>query len=129
MADTTYTDAELRERLTPEQYAVTQQAGTERAFTGEYWDCHDDGTYRCIVCDTALLGFNIWGKRSLTKVSRSRASWGAIWTSDVACDTSVGTTARTIMTNTRSATTVMIAVAAVREKPMSSSRSATGSMK
>ena len=46
MSQQTYDDAELRERLTPEQYAVTQQAGTERAFTGIYWDCHDDGTYR-----------------------------------------------------------------------------------
>ena len=51
----TESDTELRERLTPEQYAVTQQAGTERAFTGEYWDCHDDGTYRCIVCDVAAV--------------------------------------------------------------------------
>lgn len=49
------TDAELRERLTPEQYAVTQQAGTERAFTGVYWDNHDDGTYRCIVCEAPLF--------------------------------------------------------------------------
>ena len=49
------TDEQLRERLTPAQYTVTQQAGTERAFTGEYWDCHDDGTYRCIVCDVALF--------------------------------------------------------------------------
>ena len=46
---------ELRARLTPEQYAVTQQAGTERAFTGVYWDCHDDGVYRCIVCDQPLF--------------------------------------------------------------------------
>ncbi|MCX7621005.1 MAG: peptide-methionine (R)-S-oxide reductase MsrB [Acidimicrobiales bacterium] len=48
------TDEELRQRLTPEQYHVTQEAGTERAFTGEYWDCHDEGIYRCIVCDTPL---------------------------------------------------------------------------
>ncbi len=48
-------DAELRTRLTPAQYRVTQDAGTEQAFTGEYWDCHDDGTYHCVVCDTALF--------------------------------------------------------------------------
>lgn len=55
MADTTHTDEELRARLTPEQYHVTQQAGTEPAFTGDYWNCHDDGIYRCIVCDTPLF--------------------------------------------------------------------------
>ncbi len=55
MAETTFDDGELRERLTNEQYLVTQRAGTEAPFTGEYWDCHDDGTYRCIVCDTALF--------------------------------------------------------------------------
>ena len=49
------TDAELRERLTPEQYHVTQEAGTERAFSGEYWDCHDDGVYRCVVCGEELF--------------------------------------------------------------------------
>ncbi len=49
------TDAELRERLTPEQYAITRQAGTERAFTGAYWDNHDDGMYRCIVCHEPLF--------------------------------------------------------------------------
>jgi peptide-methionine (R)-S-oxide reductase len=56
MADQTVpTDQELRERLTAEQYEVTQRKGTERAFTGEYWDCHDDGVYRCIVCDEPLF--------------------------------------------------------------------------
>jgi peptide-methionine (R)-S-oxide reductase len=48
-------DAELRRRLTAEQFHVTQEAGTEPAFTGEYWDCHDEGMYRCIVCDAPLF--------------------------------------------------------------------------
>lgn len=47
-------DTELRQRLSPEQYHVTQEKGTEPAFTGEYWDCHDPGTYRCVVCDAPL---------------------------------------------------------------------------
>ena len=46
---------ELRQRLTPLQYAVTQNAETERAFTGTYWDNHADGTYRCIVCHEPLF--------------------------------------------------------------------------
>jgi peptide-methionine (R)-S-oxide reductase len=54
-ADPAERDAELRRRLTPLQYQVTQQQGTERAFTGVYWDCHDDGVYRCVVCDTPLF--------------------------------------------------------------------------
>jgi peptide-methionine (R)-S-oxide reductase len=49
------TDAELRERLTPLQYEVTQNASTERAFTGIYWDSKDEGTYHCIVCDEPLF--------------------------------------------------------------------------
>jgi peptide-methionine (R)-S-oxide reductase len=46
---------ELRERLTPLQYHVTQERGTEPPFSGEYWDCHDAGTYRCVVCGEALF--------------------------------------------------------------------------
>ena len=46
---------DLREKLDDEQYHVTQNAGTERAFTGKYVDHKDDGTYRCVCCDTALF--------------------------------------------------------------------------
>ena len=42
-------------RLSPLQYAVTQEGQTERAFSGVYWDNHDDGTYRCIVCAAPLF--------------------------------------------------------------------------
>jgi peptide-methionine (R)-S-oxide reductase len=48
-------DKELRERLTREQFHVTQQAGTERPFTGVYWDAKDEGVYRCVVCSTPLF--------------------------------------------------------------------------
>jgi peptide-methionine (R)-S-oxide reductase len=49
------TDAEWREQLTPEQFEVTRRAGTERAFTGEYWDCHDEGVYECVCCGAPLF--------------------------------------------------------------------------
>ena len=55
MPEKTFSDEELRERLTDEQFWVTQQAGTERAFTGCYWDTKTPGTYRCVVCDTELF--------------------------------------------------------------------------
>jgi len=49
------TDAEWRDELTPEQYRVCRQCGTEPAFSGMYWDCHEAGTYRCVCCGTALF--------------------------------------------------------------------------
>jgi len=48
-------DAEWHEELTPEQYQVCRQCGTEPAFSGAYWDCHDPGIYRCVACGNALF--------------------------------------------------------------------------
>jgi peptide-methionine (R)-S-oxide reductase len=55
MADEHERDAEWRERLTPDQYAVTRRGATERPFTGEYWDHHDDGVYACVCCGEPLF--------------------------------------------------------------------------
>jgi peptide-methionine (R)-S-oxide reductase len=51
----TRSDAEWRDSLTPDQYRITRQKGTERAFTGEYWNSKDSGTYRCVCCGNALF--------------------------------------------------------------------------
>ena len=48
-------DSELRERLSDEQYRVTQHAGTESPFTGKYVDHKEDGTYSCVCCGAALF--------------------------------------------------------------------------
>src|SRR5262245_9222447 len=48
-------DADWREQLTPEQYNVTRRHGTERAFTGEYWDTKSDGVYACVCCGQPLF--------------------------------------------------------------------------
>jgi peptide-methionine (R)-S-oxide reductase len=49
-------DAEWQKLLTPEQYRITRKKGTERAFSGQYWNNHELGLYRCVACDLELFG-------------------------------------------------------------------------
>ena len=65
------TNAEWREELTPEQYEVCRECGTEPAFSGEYWDCHEHGIYRCICCGSPLFD-------SETKYE-SGTGWPSFW--------------------------------------------------
>jgi peptide-methionine (R)-S-oxide reductase len=55
MDKVTKTDQEWKEQLTDEQFYVARKKGTEPAFTGEYWDMHDDGVYRCVCCGAELF--------------------------------------------------------------------------
>ncbi len=74
-------DEEWRGQLTPEQYYVTRQKGTERSFTGAYYDHKGEGVYRCVACGQALFS-------SETKYD-SRTGWPSFW--DVISSESVDT--------------------------------------
>ena len=65
------TDAEWRAELTSEQYYITREKGTERAFTGEYWNTKDPGVYRCVACGAPLFD-------SETKYD-SGSGWPSYW--------------------------------------------------
>ena len=64
-------EAEWREQLSDEQFHVTRQAATERAFSGPYWDSKSEGTYHCVCCDAPLF-------KSATKYD-SGTGWPSFW--------------------------------------------------
>lgn len=65
------TDAEWQKELSPEEFEVTRHKGTERAFTGRYWDNHNEGMYRCVCCGAPLF-------RSDEKFE-SGSGWPSFW--------------------------------------------------
>ncbi len=77
------TDAEWQKQLTPEQFYVARKKGTERAFTGKYWDNHADGLYTCICCGTVLFD-------SKTKFE-SGTGWPSFWAPVARENVAVGT--------------------------------------
>src|SRR6516164_9013450 len=85
-------DEEWRERLTPEQYQVTRQKGTERAFTGAYWNSKANGVYRCVSCGEPLFD-------SRTKFD-SGTGWPSFWEPIAAGNVSEHTDNSWMMTRT-----------------------------
>jgi peptide-methionine (R)-S-oxide reductase len=71
MTDNKSPEEGLRDRLSDEEFEVTQNKGTERAFTGKYVDNKDDGTYRCVCCDAELF--------SSTHKYDSGSGWPSFW--------------------------------------------------
>ncbi len=79
----TKSDVEWKKMLNPLQFDVTRKAGTERAFSGEYWDNHDKGNYKCRCCDLDLF-------TSETKFE-SGTGWPSFWKPVNECSVEVGT--------------------------------------
>ena len=71
MGDDKTPDSELKGKLSDEQFEITQNRGTERAFTGQYVDHKEDGTYRCVCCDAELF--------SSTHKYDSGSGWPSFW--------------------------------------------------
>src|ERR1019366_5717683 len=64
-------EAEWRKILTPDQYEVTRQKGTERSCSGAYWNNHEEGTYNCVCCDLELF--------TSVKKFESGTGWPSFW--------------------------------------------------
>lgn len=72
MAEKVYkSDDEWKKQLTPEQYTITRQKGTERAFTGKYYNCHKEGVYKCVCCGAELF--------SSKEKYDSGSGWPSFW--------------------------------------------------
>lgn len=80
-----FTEEDLRDRLSPLQYHVTQESGTEQAFTGDTWDLKEPGIYRCVVCEADLF--------SSDAKYESGSGWPSFWQplSDSAVETEIDT--------------------------------------
>jgi peptide-methionine (R)-S-oxide reductase len=85
-------DAEWQKELTPEEFAVARKKGTERAFTGRYWDNHEAGMYRCACCGNALF-------RSQEKFE-SGTGWPSFWVPAAAENVSTETDSSLFMRRT-----------------------------